>query len=55
MVNVELPATEPTVAVIVLVPGLIPVALPPSLMPATLMFEDDHATELVMSAVLPFV
>lgn len=48
-----LPAIDPRVAVIVVVPEFTPVALPPALMVATVPSEDDHMTELVRFAVLP--
>jgi hypothetical protein len=52
-VSVADPLTVPDTAVIVVVPAPTPVASPPALIVPTLVAEDDHVEELVMSFVLP--
>ena len=54
-VNVVAPLIAPNVAVTSVKPTLALVARPVALMLATEGADDDHATELVRSSVLPFV
>jgi hypothetical protein len=52
-VKVVLPVTPPEVALIWEVPAAAPLATPPALIVATLVFDDAQVTEPVRSWVLP--